>query len=69
MRTSAHSESVNICILTIAAELPWSNCLIERYNAIIGYTVTKKSRMLFVSLNLLYHGQCRKKLSKKCKWF
>ena len=57
MRTSAHSESVNICILTIAAELPWSNGLIERHNAVIGYTVTKQSRMLCVSLNLLYHGQ------------
>ena len=41
MWTSDHSENVNICILTIAAKLPWSNGSIERHNAIIGYTVTK----------------------------
>ena len=34
-------ENVNICILTTAAESPWSNGLIERHNAITGYTVTK----------------------------
>ena len=34
-------ENVNICILTTAAESPWSNGLIERHNAIVGYTVTK----------------------------
>ena len=34
-------ENVNICILTTAAELLWRNSLIERHNAIVGYTVTK----------------------------
>ena len=34
-------ENVNICILTTAAESPWHNGLIERHNAIVGYTVTK----------------------------
>ena len=34
-------ENVNICILTTAAESPWSNSLIERHNTIVGYTVTK----------------------------
>ena len=37
----SHCENVNICILTIAAESPWSNGLIERHNAIVAYTVTK----------------------------
>ena len=42
MRAFVHSvKNVNICILTTAAELPWSNGLIERHNAIVGYTVTK----------------------------
>ena len=34
-------ENVNIHILSTAAESPWSNGLIERYNVIVGYTVTK----------------------------
>ena len=34
-------ENVNICILTTAAESPWSNSLKERHNAIVGYTVSK----------------------------
>ena len=34
-------ENVNICILTTAAESLWTNGLIEKHNAIVGYTVTK----------------------------
>ena len=34
-------EYVNICILTNAAESPSTNGLIERHNAIVGYTITK----------------------------
>ena len=34
-------EYENICILTNAAESPWSNGLIEKHNGIVGYTVTK----------------------------
>ena len=34
-------ENLNIHICTTAAESPWSNRLIERYHAILGYTVTK----------------------------
>ena len=34
-------ENVNICILTTAAESIWTNGLIEKHNAIVGYTVTK----------------------------
>ena len=34
-------ENVNILILTTAAEWTWCNGLIERHNAIAGYTVTK----------------------------
>ena len=49
-------ENVNICILTTAAESPWSNSLKERHNAIVGYTVSK-IMMLVVTLNSLYHGQ------------
>ena len=33
--------NVNICIFTTAAESPWSNCLIEKHNAIVVYTVTE----------------------------
>ena len=38
---SSLCENVNIHILPNAAESPWSNGLIERHNAIVGYTVTK----------------------------
>ena len=34
-------ENANICTLTTTAESPWSNGLMERRNAIVGYTVTK----------------------------
>ena len=33
-------ENLNIHICTTVAESPWSNGLIERYHAILGYTVT-----------------------------
>ena len=32
---------MNIRLLTSTAESPWSNDLIERHNAIVGYTITK----------------------------
>ena len=34
-------ENLNIRICITAAESPWSNGLIERHNAILGYTVAK----------------------------
>ena len=34
-------ENVNICICTMAAEAPWSNGLVKRHNAILGYTIAK----------------------------
>ena len=34
-------ENINILICTTDAEAPWSNCLVERHNAILGYAVAK----------------------------
>ena len=34
-------ENIFICICTTAAEAPWSNGLVERHNAILGYIVAK----------------------------
>ena len=34
-------ENVNIHVCTTAAEAQWSNDLVERHNAILGYTVVK----------------------------
>ena len=34
-------KNVDIHICTMAAEAPWSNGLVERHNAILGYTVAK----------------------------
>ena len=34
-------ENVNIHVCTTAAEAQWSNDLVERHNAILGYTVAK----------------------------
>ena len=50
-------ENVNICILTTATESPWHNDLIERHNAIVGYTVTKTMEDAGCDLDSLYHGQ------------
>ena len=33
--------NINIHICTTAAEAPWINGLVERHNAILGYTVAK----------------------------
>ena len=34
-------EKMNIVVKTTAAELPWSNGLLERHNAVIGETMNK----------------------------
>ena len=45
-------ENVNICMLTTAAESPWSNDLRERHNAIVGYTVTRTMKNAGCDLKL-----------------
>ena len=45
-------ENVNIHILTTAAELPWSNGLIERHNAIVGILLLKQWKMLVIKFDI-----------------
>ena len=42
--------SIRIC--TTAAESPWSNCLIESHNAILGLTVAKTMEDMKCDLQL-----------------
>ena len=58
-------ENVNIHVCTTAAEAPWSNGLVKKHNAILGYTVAKTIDDVKCDLELALAGATAAKIILK----